>query len=170
MPIPVTMVNGRPYVLQRCTCGGAYGRANDRAGQPMVPRDGLSRLRRHERRPGADPLPPPSGNPIGVTLSWEHLYGPSGRPMLTDVGQDECGDCFAMASLADVAYNDPAMIKGTPGTPGMIIDNGNGTYTIRFYGTQLARMKSTSPQTRIRDSRRRTARRRLHIRQTVRGR
>jgi hypothetical protein len=52
--------------------------------------------------------------------------------LATDVQQDDLGDCWLMSSLAETAYNDPQAIKQ------MFHDNGNGTYTIGFYGTQLA--------------------------------
>ena len=77
--------------------------------------------------PDSDPPSPyttPSGTPS--------LYEPTGVPLATDVLQGGDSDCYLMASLADVAYIDPTMIEN------MITDNGNGTYTIRYYESQTA--------------------------------
>ncbi len=62
---------------------------------------------------------PPSGS-----LS---LFGPSGVPFVTDVSQGNVGDCWLMASLADVAYRCPGDIEN------MFIAHDNGTYTVCLY-------------------------------------
>lgn len=50
----------------------------------------------------------------------------NGTPSMNDVNQGYAGDCYLMASLAEVAYKNPNIIKS------MITDNGNGTYGVRF--------------------------------------
>jgi hypothetical protein len=50
-------------------------------------------------------------------------------PSYTDVHQGGLGDCTYMATLAEIALRDPSAIKN------MFIDNGDGTYTVRFYSS-----------------------------------
>jgi hypothetical protein len=49
-----------------------------------------------------------------------------------DVNQGNVGDCYLMASLAEVAHRNPSLIAS------MFITNGDGTYTVQFFnqGTQ----------------------------------
>ena len=58
--------------------------------------------------------------------------------MVTDVHQGGSGDCWLMATLGEVAYNDPGMIQS------MFTANGNGTYTVRLYESQTANPGSPS--------------------------
>ena len=53
------------------------------------------------------------------------LFG--GTPSYKDVAQGKEGDCCLLASLAEVAARNPGDIES------MFIDNGDGTYTVRFY-------------------------------------
>jgi predicted outer membrane repeat protein len=62
----------------------------------------------------------PSYGPVDLPL-WK------GSPSYQDVAQGFEGDCWLMASLAEVAARNPGDIEG------MFIDNGDGTYTVRFY-------------------------------------
>ncbi len=56
------------------------------------------------------------------------LYNPStGTPAYQDVAQQNLPDCWLTASLAEVAARHPSDIMN------MIIDNGDNTYTVRFY-------------------------------------
>ncbi len=48
-------------------------------------------------------------------------------PSYADVKQGQVGDCYFLAGLSEIAYRDPASIRN------MFIDNGDGTYTVRFY-------------------------------------
>jgi len=54
------------------------------------------------------------------------LYGTNGV-QVSDVRQGAIGDCFLAAALAAVAGTNPSAITGA------IKDNGDGTYTVRFY-------------------------------------
>jgi hypothetical protein len=54
------------------------------------------------------------------------LFGPNG-PAYTDAEQGDLGDCYLISSLATVAKASPQVIEN------MFIDNGDGTYTVRFF-------------------------------------
>lgn len=54
------------------------------------------------------------------------LYGPTG-PSPSDINQGIIGDCYLLASLAEIAYQNPELIES------MITSNGNGTFGVRFY-------------------------------------
>jgi len=55
------------------------------------------------------------------------LYGATGSPVISDVNQGSLGDCYFMASIAEIAKLEPAAIKN------MITDNGDNTYGVRFF-------------------------------------
>ncbi len=55
------------------------------------------------------------------------LYGASGAPSYLDLNQGEAGDCYYISSLGAIANTNPAAIEN------MFIDNGDGTWTVRFY-------------------------------------
>ena len=59
--------------------------------------------------------------------STSPLYNLTGIPSINDINQGSLGDCYLLASLAEVAQCEPDTIKS------MITDNGNGTYGVRFY-------------------------------------
>jgi hypothetical protein len=59
------------------------------------------------------------------------LFGNSG-PAYSDVWQGDIGDCYYLASLAEIAYQSPSSIQQ------MFIDNGDNTYTVRFYNNGVA--------------------------------
>ena len=63
---------------------------------------------------------------VSYGTSSAALFSGAG-PSINDVNQGYMGDCYLMASLAEVAKNDPDLIRS------MIADNGNGTYGVRFY-------------------------------------
>ncbi len=52
---------------------------------------------------------------------------PPNTPSYEDLSQGALGDCYYLASLGAVAKTNPAAIEN------MILDNGDGTYTVRFY-------------------------------------
>lgn len=66
----------------------------------------------------------------GTTYNYAYadgvLFGPDG-PRALDIDQGALGDCYLLASLASIAAKNPQAIRD------MIIDNGDDTYTIRFF-------------------------------------
>jgi Calpain family cysteine protease len=56
----------------------------------------------------------------------------AGGPVYQDVEQGQVGDCWLLAGLAEVADRTPAVIQQ------MFIDNGDGTYTVRFFNNGKA--------------------------------
>ena len=69
---------------------------------------------------------------VTYSLSTSPLYGSSGGPLITDVNQGKLADCYLLGSLAEVASQDPSIIKS------MITSNGNGTYGVRFFVNGVA--------------------------------
>jgi hypothetical protein len=59
------------------------------------------------------------------------LFG-NGGPVYGDVIQGDLGDCYFCAAVAEVAFRDPSAIRN------MFIDNGDGTYTVRFVNNGVA--------------------------------
>lgn len=57
--------------------------------------------------------------------------GDAGAIDPNDVRQGSLGDCYLMAALMSVARTDPQCIRD------MVKDNGNGTYTVRFFLDRL---------------------------------
>ena len=54
------------------------------------------------------------------------VFGATG-PSMNDINQGYLGDCYLLASLAEVAYQNPSLIQS------MITSDGNNTYGIRFF-------------------------------------
>ena len=78
-------------------------------------------------------LPGTSLTSIGVSApttsyvaDYNPLYGSTDAPAYTDVNQGEVGDCYFMASIAEVALQDPTGIES------MFTYNGNQTYGVGF--------------------------------------
>ncbi|WP_165073755.1 C2 family cysteine protease [Paludisphaera rhizosphaerae] len=67
------------------------------------------------------------------------LFGANG-PVYTDVYQGNLGDCYLLASLAETAYRDPTSIQN------MFIDNGDGTFTVRFFQNSSPRYVTVDRQ------------------------
>lgn len=63
---------------------------------------------------------------VSYSTSAEPLFATSG-PSMSDVNQGALGDCYLLASLAEVANEDPGLISS------MFTSNGNNTYGVRFY-------------------------------------
>jgi hypothetical protein len=83
-----------------------------------------------------------SGTPaFNVTYSTvsSPLFAASG-PGMSDINQGYLGDCYLLSSLAEVAQQNPSLIKS------MITDNGNGTYGVRFYVNGAARYVTVNNQ------------------------
>lgn len=76
-----------------------------------------------------------SGSPA-FTISYSAvlapLYGLAG-PSMNDINQGYLGDCFLLSALAEVAHQDQAAIEG------MIVNNGDNTYGVRFFVDGVAR-------------------------------
>jgi hypothetical protein len=62
---------------------------------------------------------------VSYSANTAPLYN-SGGPSIHDVNQGDLGDCFLMASLAEVASQNPSLITS------MITANGNNTYGVQF--------------------------------------
>ena len=62
------------------------------------------------------------------------LFGPNG-PSYQDVKQGGLGDCWLLASLAEVAARDPADIRNMFTADGITVENGSvvSVYTVRFF-------------------------------------
>jgi hypothetical protein len=73
----------------------------------------------------------PSTAHTGSEATYEVQKGPlfaaGGVPTYHDVNQGELGDCWFVATLAEVALQDPSAIES------MITKNGNGTFGVRFF-------------------------------------
>ena len=65
----------------------------------------------------------------------------NGGPSYLDVEQGAVGDCWLMASLAEVAARDPQDIKNMFTYDGTTVDNGAtvGLYSVRFFNTSGVR-------------------------------
>jgi hypothetical protein len=86
---------------------------------------------------------------LGAILASEHpaaatayspvngtLFGPNG-PSYLDVAQGGVGDCWLVASLAEVAARDPADITSMFTSEGTTVENGAavGVYSVRYYNS-----------------------------------
>jgi Calpain family cysteine protease len=73
----------------------------------------------------------PSTDHTGSEATYELQKGPlfaaDGVPTYHDVNQGELGDCWFVATLAEVALQDPSAIRS------MITNDHNGTYGVRFF-------------------------------------
>jgi hypothetical protein len=59
------------------------------------------------------------------------LFG-SGGPSYTDIVQGHAEDCYFLAALGEVDFRSPQTIRN------MFINNGDGTYTVRFFNNGVA--------------------------------
>ncbi|WP_375776072.1 C2 family cysteine protease [Bradyrhizobium sp. ma5] len=79
-----------------------------------------------------DPTLPPDAGASGWTLQGYStvtgpLYSSAGAATVNDICQGADGDCELMSGLIDVVVFHPQVMSS------MIVDNGNGTYGVRFY-------------------------------------
>ncbi|TMC09368.1 MAG: hypothetical protein E6J41_10895 [Chloroflexi bacterium] len=66
--------------------------------------------------------------PNGWTSTTDKpLFGPDGKPVVSDVNQGNEGDCWFLSGLGAVAMKNPQLIQQN------IHQNDNGTYTVTFY-------------------------------------
>ena len=86
---------------------------------------------------------PTGTDDFGNTYSYSQvsgvLFGANG-PSYTDVRQGEIGDCYFLASLAEIAMQNPTAITS------MFIVNGDGTYTVRFFNGSQAQYVTVDQQ------------------------
>lgn len=83
-----------------------------------------------------------------TTLTFQHiavagsLFGSSGRASIDDIDQGNIGNCAFLAALGAIASSRPDIISN------MLIDNGDNTYTVRFYSSSGGgSFSSTNPGT-----------------------
>lgn len=80
------------------------------------------------------PLARIDGDTANDEPAFEFNYLPASGPLFEgdinfdEVVQGRAGTCYFLASLMSVATSDSGIIEG------MFVDNGNGTYGVRFYG------------------------------------
>jgi hypothetical protein len=78
---------------------------------------------------------PPLANGEGsygyASYASDPLFGPNG-PAYTDMQQGDLGDCYLVSSLGAIAKASPQAIEN------MFVNNGDGTYTVRFYVNGVA--------------------------------
>ena len=60
------------------------------------------------------------------------LFGSSGVPSYHDIAQGAVADCYFLSALGQLALQSPSAIEN------MFINNGDGTYTVRFYDNGVA--------------------------------
>jgi len=77
-----------------------------------------------------NPALPQFSNLISYQQAVGNLF--VGGASYTDIVQGRLGDCGFMATLAEAALRDPKAINN------MFIDNGDGTYTVRFFNNGVA--------------------------------
>lgn len=67
-----------------------------------------------------------------ITYQWASgsLFGTKNYPDMTDVQQNQLGDCYFLTALATTAAHNPNVIRN------MFIDNGDGTFTVRLFAEQ----------------------------------
>lgn len=90
---------------------------------------------------GAD-LPMAKSYERDVTFGYQQAAGSLfvGGPSVDDVDQGRVGDCYLLAGLGAVARQNPDAIRQ------MITDNGDGTFTVRFYDNGVAKFVTVNRQ------------------------
>jgi hypothetical protein len=79
---------------------------------------------------------PEVGDGIHYQKAAGTLFGPNG-PQASDVAQGAAADCYFLSNLGEAAQQSPQTIEN------MIVENGDGTYTVRFYEYDPATKSST---------------------------
>jgi hypothetical protein len=75
---------------------------------------------------------PSTGSNFTYAAASGSLFGPPGVPSYNDVAQGYAADCYFLASLGQLAVQSPQTIES------MFTNNGDGTYTVRFYDNGVA--------------------------------
>lgn len=70
---------------------------------------------------------------VGTGISYRNATGSLfvGTPTISQARQGALGDCYFIASMISIASKNPAAVQN------MFIDNGDDTYTVKFYGGAL---------------------------------
>ncbi len=76
----------------------------------------------------------PDSNWGGTTYAYQYASGSlfTGGIQYTDIRQGLIGNCYFLVGLVETAIKTPSVIQN------MFIDNGDGTYTVRFYNNGKA--------------------------------
>jgi hypothetical protein len=77
-------------------------------------------------------IDPTTGTNFPYAQASGSLFGPTGAPSYNDVAQGYAADCYFLAALGQLAVQSPQTIEN------MFVDNGDGTYTVRFYNNGVA--------------------------------
>lgn len=79
--------------------------------------------------PDPSPAPDDKGRALQphYAMASGPLYGGTGAAAIVDVAQGAVGDCVVCASMIEMVNNHPDLLSS------MFVDNGNGTYGVRFY-------------------------------------
>ncbi|OWK43661.1 C2 family cysteine protease [Fimbriiglobus ruber] len=75
----------------------------------------------------ATDINPTTGANFAYAPAGGTLFGASGVPSYNDVAQGYAADCYFLASLGQLALQSPQEVES------MFTNNGDGTYTVRFY-------------------------------------
>ncbi|MCF4968412.1 C2 family cysteine protease [Nostoc sp. CMAA1605] len=81
------------------------------------------------------PTPVFNGNNLTYTVATGTLYGSSGQARIGDIDQGQLGDCTFLAALGATfgRQSDDSGNTFSSAINSMITDNGDNTYTVRFY-------------------------------------
>ena len=85
---------------------------------------------------GGDRPTPPEGFTMTYTKANGSLFGSDNVPHLQDIGQGYLANCYFLSALGSNALHQPETIRN------MFIDNGDGTFTVKFYGQNNGRVVS----------------------------
>ncbi|MEM9220298.1 MAG: C2 family cysteine protease [Cyanobacteria bacterium P01_F01_bin.150] len=85
---------------------------------------------------GGDRPAPPEGFTMTYAKANGSLFGTDNTPYFQDVRQGYLSDCYFLSALGANALHQPETIRN------MFIDNGDGTFTVKFYGQNNGRVVS----------------------------
>lgn len=85
---------------------------------------------------GGDRPTPPDGFTMTYTKANGSLFGADNMPHFQDIRQGYLADCYFLSALGANSLHQPETIRN------MFIDNGDGTFTVKFYGQNNGRVVS----------------------------
>lgn len=85
---------------------------------------------------GGDRPAAPAEYEMTYTKAGGHLFGVDNVPRLEDIRQGYLADCYFLAALGANVAHQPDVIRD------MFIDNGDGTFTVKFYGQNNGKVVS----------------------------